>query len=90
MNLEKGESLFEITRKCKTCTERGNGWGKSYSAQGNGTLLQVHSQGMTCKAAVHDFFARNTMNKLPVLITSALGTPASIIRLLMTSLTKTF
>ena len=74
----KDESWFEITRKCKTGTERGNGWGKSYSAQGNGTLLQVQSQGMTCKGAVHDFFVRNTMHKSPVLITNALGSPASI------------
>ena len=72
------ESWYEITRKCKTATARGNGRGKGYSAQGNGTQMQVHSQGMECKATDHDFFTRNTMHKLPVLITNALGSPASI------------
>jgi hypothetical protein len=78
-HMDNDESWSQINRKCKTATERGKSWGRHTSAHGNDARDQVKSQGLPRTAVEHDFFTRNTLHKLPVLITSANGTPVSTV-----------
>ena len=75
-HMEKEESWYEVTSKCKIPPNRGKGWGKGFAVHGNDAQFHVQSQGLERKSTVHEFFKDNKMHVLPVIVCSLDGSIA--------------